>query len=202
MTDVDGRVLRTLRALFTPGLLTTEYLRGRRAPYFGPLKLFLATGSVLTTTWVRTRSADAAFYGLRLDPSAATYIASVVRGLIVGGMSIAITSWALAGGRRRLLDEIAFALHVVSAAALQISVVVWVGAALKLGWGSSKTAPSLLYLLFLPAMILGELYFIVTLRRVYGGAWWAAVLRAIIVTGVGLATLWGVIMYGSRILLM
>jgi Protein of unknown function (DUF3667) len=39
-TDLDGRVARTARALLSPGRLTLEFLRGRRVPYVGPLKLF------------------------------------------------------------------------------------------------------------------------------------------------------------------
>ncbi|HEU0055057.1 MAG TPA: DUF3667 domain-containing protein [Longimicrobium sp.] len=45
--DVDSRTLRTLRALaFRPGVLTREYLAGRRRLYLGPLKLYLGTFAV------------------------------------------------------------------------------------------------------------------------------------------------------------
>jgi len=41
-TQVDGRLLRTLRSLITrPGLLTVAYLEGARKPYVGPVPLFL-----------------------------------------------------------------------------------------------------------------------------------------------------------------
>ena len=40
--DVDGRLLRSLRALLLrPGLLTQEYMRGAWRPYLPPLQLFL-----------------------------------------------------------------------------------------------------------------------------------------------------------------
>lgn len=40
--SLDGRAMRTMRALVTrPGLLTAEYLAGRRQPYSKPLSLFL-----------------------------------------------------------------------------------------------------------------------------------------------------------------
>lgn len=43
-TSIDGRVLRSFRALITqPGLLTVAFLQGRRVPYIGPVALFLAT---------------------------------------------------------------------------------------------------------------------------------------------------------------
>lgn len=43
VTDLDGRVWRTLRALlFQPGLLSREYFNGRRARWLSPVTLFFA----------------------------------------------------------------------------------------------------------------------------------------------------------------
>jgi hypothetical protein len=43
MFDVDSRAVRSLRLLlFSPGTLTLEYIRGRRRPYLGPLRMYLA----------------------------------------------------------------------------------------------------------------------------------------------------------------
>jgi len=42
LTEVDGKLLRSLRGLlFSPGLLSREYMDGRRARYTSPLSLFL-----------------------------------------------------------------------------------------------------------------------------------------------------------------
>lgn len=42
LLDVDSRVLRSLRMLFTrPGFLTTEYIKGRRISYLPPVRLYL-----------------------------------------------------------------------------------------------------------------------------------------------------------------
>ena len=43
ITDVESsKIFKTLKAMFTkPGLLTTEYLAGRRGNYIGPIKLYL-----------------------------------------------------------------------------------------------------------------------------------------------------------------
>ena len=44
LTDVDGRLLRSLRSLVArPGLLTVAYAEGRRKPFIGPVSLFLTT---------------------------------------------------------------------------------------------------------------------------------------------------------------
>ena len=41
--ELDGRLLRTLLPfLFRPGFLTLEFVRGRRARYISPIRLFLA----------------------------------------------------------------------------------------------------------------------------------------------------------------
>jgi hypothetical protein len=40
--DVDSRLFRSFRVLLTrPGLLTAEYIAGRRRPYLGPVQIFL-----------------------------------------------------------------------------------------------------------------------------------------------------------------
>ncbi|HXR62559.1 MAG TPA: DUF3667 domain-containing protein [Rudaea sp.] len=47
LTDLDGRVWRTVRALlFQPGLLSREYFEGRRARWLAPVSLFLAVSVI------------------------------------------------------------------------------------------------------------------------------------------------------------
>jgi hypothetical protein len=190
--ELDGRVLSTARALASPGRLTAEFQRGRRALYLGPLKLALLTSVVLTTTWVTTRGVDTRYYGLATaDGSTVEYINAVVRGSLAGSAAIAIGSWALAGGRRRLLDEAVFALHLNAALSLLATAVIWLGTVWKLVWGTAAATPSgvpsLPYLLFLPAGAVALVYITLALRRVHGGAWFPAVLRAVILGAVGLA---------------
>ena len=40
------KTLRTLRGLLTPGLLTAEYLAGRRQPHLNPFKLYLVCAAI------------------------------------------------------------------------------------------------------------------------------------------------------------
>src|SRR5262245_34174834 len=40
------KTLHTLRALLTPGLLTADFLAGRRQPYLSPLKLYLVCAAI------------------------------------------------------------------------------------------------------------------------------------------------------------
>lgn len=44
--NIDSKLFRTLRWLFVPGRLTTEYFIGKRKSYVHPLRLFLVTGVI------------------------------------------------------------------------------------------------------------------------------------------------------------
>ena len=46
ITNVDGRLARTLRALLQPGALTLAWVAGRRASYLPPLRLYLLVSVV------------------------------------------------------------------------------------------------------------------------------------------------------------
>ena len=47
LLDVDSRVLRSLRLLFTkPGFLTSEYVKGRRVRYVPPVRMYLVASVV------------------------------------------------------------------------------------------------------------------------------------------------------------
>lgn len=200
-TDVDGRVVRTLRGIVSPGRLTLDFLRGRRTPYVGPLKLFLIAGAALSTTWALTRGIDARYYGYAIDQSPGAYIRTVVRGLLLASILLAVTSWLLWRGRRRLIDETVFSVHLVTAVSLWMTVVVWIGTAWKLAWGSDARVPSgvpsLVNLVFIPAAILALLYVAVAIRRVHGLVWWAAAARTIVFGIVGTAAVRAAIMSGG-----
>ena len=106
-------------------------------------------------------------------------------------VAIAVSSWILSVGRRRLLDEVVFSLHVVAAISLWTAFTIWLATAWKVAWLTASRVPSggpsLIYLLFLPAVVVGLVYITVATRRVHGVAWWAAALRTLVFAGVGIA---------------
>ena len=200
--DLDGRVLRTARALGSPGRLAAEFLRGRRAPYLGPLKLALLAGSVLTATWISTRGVDARYYGMApYEASSGTYIQAVVRGSLAAAGAVAVAGWVLARERRRLLDEVVFALYLVAALSLGAAAVLWLGTLWKATWGTAANTPAavppLPYLLFLPACSAGVAYVAGATRRVHGGPWWAVALRALLLSAAGLAAVTAGAIFGA-----
>jgi len=57
LTDVDGRLLRSVRTLVaSPGLLTVAYAEGRRKPFIGPVSLFLSTNVLFFAVETLTKS--------------------------------------------------------------------------------------------------------------------------------------------------
>ena len=200
--DLDGRAVRTMRALVSPGRLTLDFLLGRRAPYLGPFKLFLLAGTALTTTWIVTRGVDAHYYGYRADGAAATYIDVAVRGSLTAGGVIAIANWAVNLGRRRMLDHAVFALHLVASLMLWAAAIIWLGTGWKATWGTDTATPgripSLPLLFYLPSAIIALGYIIVAVHRVYAGRWWSTTLRALLITAVGVTAVYEVLTHGLR----
>lgn len=194
-TDLDGRLVGTARALASPGRLTLAFLAGQRVRYVGPVKLFLAGGTALTATWLATRGVDARFYGLPAGTygSAAGYIDAVVRGTVgsVGLMSVG--SWVCALGRRRWLDEIVFALHLVATLSLGTAATIWIAAAWKHLWGTVAAVPSgipeLPLLLFAPAAAAGIAWTFAASRTVHGGPWWHTAIRTLVLVIAGAVAL-------------
>jgi len=199
-TDLDGRAFRTTRALVSPGRLTLEFLHGRRAPYLGPIKLFLLAGTALTTTWIVTRGVEAHYYGYRADAAPAAYIGMVVRGSLTAGIAIAISSWAVDRGRRRMLDDAVFALHLVASLMLWTAAIVWIGTGWKAMWGTvaatPRRIPGLPFLLFLPSAIVALGYIAVAVHRVYAGRWWSTAFRVLLIGAVGVTAVYEVLTHG------
>lgn len=76
LLDVDGRLLRTLRALLLhPGRLTTEYLAGRRTRYVRPVRLYL-TLSVLYFVALSLKSGGMPAAGAPATPAGASTAAT------------------------------------------------------------------------------------------------------------------------------
>jgi hypothetical protein len=57
--SLDSRLLRTLRALLRPGHLSVLYLRGKRAPFLRPFRLYLVASLVLFSTILALETPDA-----------------------------------------------------------------------------------------------------------------------------------------------
>lgn len=172
--DVDGRAFRTLRDLFLhPGVLTNEFLAGRRQLYTPPFRLYLVTSVVffVVTAWV-------AGQGILLNEgqtleSDAQGQARFVSDALPRLMFVMLPVFALllkAAYRHRLyFDHLIYSLHLHSAA--------YVVLAFMLPLEQDDL------LLALPQLALfGYLLasFVISMHRVYGASWLVTCIKAII----------------------
>ena len=203
VTSADGRLWRTLRALFVPGKLTDEFFAGRRGLYVRPVRLFLVL-NVLLFLWVgwfggQGFVGDASFYRSNwrfAQPMTAAAAAAGVSDAVYDAafsqrarvlaptlIAVFIPAFALAfalvlaPARRPLVRHAVFATHYV--AVLMATTVL----------GSLMLALPLVVVLALTGeiaynmddsvtlpvfLVLWSAYLVVGIRRVYGVPWWGA----------------------------
>ena len=213
VTSADGRLWRTLRALFVPGKLTTEYFAGRRGLYVRPVRAFLVV-NVLFFLWVGWIGApgfagDASLYRgnwrfaeAMTEAAAAAGVSGDVydaafsqRARVLAPTLIAVfvpvlagvLALALAPARPPLVRHAVLATHLV-AVMMASSVLVSLALALPLLVVRAITggvAYNLSDNVLMPVfVVLWSVYLVVGIRRVYGTPWWGAALA-----GVGVASL-------------
>ena len=173
--DIDGRAWRTLRTLFQrPGLLTREFLAGRRMHYTPPLRLyvFISVAFFLAMAW-------AASAGLLLDPQQTLNIDAESQAQFVSGrlpriMFILMPVFALllklAHWRSLYFEHLIFSLHLHSAAYLILIL------ALPFEQLADSSVAALLAQVAVLSWFLLYLYF--AMRRVYEAGRVATSIRA------------------------
>lgn len=201
VTSADGKLWRTLRALFVPGKLTEEYFAGRRGLYVRPVRIFLVI-NILFFVWFGFAGAsgvlgDASFYrgNYRFEEvmeaaaagvSAETYDAAFsARARALAPTLIAVfvpvyavfLALALFPARRSLAHHAVFATHFT---AVLMALLALVTAALyaPIAVVQALTADVLYNLddsALAPIMVVAlSAYLVVGLRRVHDLPWWGA----------------------------
>ena len=206
-THFDYRSLRALKILgLKPGLLTREYLDGRRKPYIGPLQLFVIMNVVFALLGGQT------FRVPMTVPDSDTF-ASMKRGLLSDAQArhpaseeefakefdrtagVQAKTWifsmiplyalflaVLYGFRRYFFEHLVFATHLYAFLLLWILVVgISLGLARRAAGGlvSLQTFNAVVTLVVLVGLVA---YFFLALRRTYGDGRIAAAARALVLT--------------------
>lgn len=202
---VNGRLPRTLRALFVPGLLTRDWLDGRRTRYAHPLRLFLVCGLAL---FALPRLFPTELYGgidlADLTPgraASAIWSDAFDPGLADAGPTVMIVVMPLFAVLLRLLyvrsgrlytEHLVFALNMHSVAFLLLLPVLFVA-----GWESRLPDWAEVPLVMVPiAVIVVQL--IGGLMRVYGSSLVGALLRTpVLIGGQFLIVLIGLLIGGT-----
>lgn len=200
LSDVDGRVLRSLRRLFSsPGFLTQEHFEGRRAAWLPPIRLYLVVSvayfAVSSLTGQAGPTIDIEVAGdtdeetveelQRFGYSSDAELDRVIRDAEATWMPRAmfvlmpifagLVQLAQRRSGRRYPHHLIFALHAHTA---------WFGVFALLGLighllGSEPVSSAL----GIAAILYALAYLALAFRRVYGGTWPRAILQSIIVGG-------------------
>jgi hypothetical protein len=218
--DVDGRLWRSLRVLFTkPGLLTNELFAGRRAGYVSPFRLYLvfaaivfaatafAGGRALITPQGNTIDLGMGFT-VTFDPSRpgdrekmiayAQRIVTTRTEWQPRVMLLAVPMLALAvmgttwRARRHYPQHVQFTLHVL---AVVFAAIAALSVLPPLPRGSIATAwrtAGGLAVVRQAIELAVYVYVVMAFRRVYGGGWLVNILRALVVAAL-FTLLWNLV---------
>jgi hypothetical protein len=186
---VDGKIFRTLKLLVAkPGMLTTEFLAGRRARYISPLRLYLTCSLLFfalaalapvderpffkITSGGRSGVAFEAAEQLRQQTIEANraIVHALPRAMFVLMPVFALGTWILYRKARRFYaPHLYYSLHFHAFAFLALTVM----AALRFAQGAAASIGSLMPLLL-------WVYLYLSLRRVFGGTWLQTIVKGTI----------------------
>jgi hypothetical protein len=174
--EVDGRTIRTFRTMILqPGVLTSEFLNGRRRTYTSPLRLYLVISVVffLFGAWIAQQ-------GLLLDPGQtveqnaaeqARFMSDALPRLMFLLLPVFALLLKLAIWRRLYFDHVIFSIHLHS--------IVYVTLAVMLPFENMTHWLPLLIQVALLVYIVR--YLLISVRHVYQLKWPAAVAKSFVV---------------------
>ena len=171
--DVDGRVWRTLHTMFRhPGMLTSEFLAGKRRMYTSPLRLYIVVSVAffIWAAWIASRGLllDA---GQTMDNDAggqAQFLAEYLPRLMFVFLPLFAALLKIAFHRRLYFDHLIHSLHMHTVAYIVLAVMLPLE---EVGhW----------FLIALQTLVFAYFPFnvVVSIRRVYMTGWAVAVLKA------------------------
>jgi hypothetical protein len=174
--DLDGRAWRTVKTLFLhPGLLTSEFLAGKRRAYTSPLRLylFISVSFFILMAWVASQGMLLEL-GQSPGPDAAMqarFMSDELPRLMFVLLPVFALLLKIFFSRRLYFDHLIFSVHLHSAAYVVLALM------LPLERVSTNSWPALILQVALFAYFI--IYLIVSLRRVYRTTWIGATVRAV-----------------------
>ena len=174
--ELDGRAALTVKTLFRhPGMLTSEFLAGRRRAFTPPLRLYLviSISFFILISWLANK-------GLLLEPGQTTGQKSADQAQFLSDdlprlMFVLLPIFALllkAAYRQRLyFDHLIFSIHLHSSAYVVLALMLPIEEMANTNIGLAITQV-VLFGYFIA-------YFLLSLRRVYGSGWLVTSAKAI-----------------------
>ena len=214
ITSADGRLWRSVRALFAPGKLTEEFFAGRRGVYVRPVRLFLVV-NVLFFLWVgwfggqgfvgdaslyranwrfdRAMTAEAVEAGVPGEVYDAAFsqrarvLAPTLIALCIPAFAV-VLGLVMAPARSPLVRHAVFATHYVAvlmASTVLVSVVLAAPLFVILAV-TGEARYNLDDAVLLPVLLVTwSAYLVAGVRRVYAVPWWGAAVAGLVVATAG-----------------
>ena len=171
--DVDGRAGRTLRTMFRyPGLLTSEFLAGKRRMYTSPLRLYIVVSIAffIWAAWIASRGL-LLDVGQSVDADAggqAQFLSDDLPRLMFLLLPMFAALLKIAFHRRLYFDHIIHSLHLHTVAYIILAVMLPLE---EVAHWSLIALQTLIFAYF-------PVYVVVSIRRVYETGWIVAALKA------------------------
>lgn len=173
--ELDGRAALTIKTLFLhPGVLTSEFLAGRRRTYTSPLRLYLviSISFFILVAWL-------AQSGLMLEPGQDPGFDAAVQAQFLSDdlprlMFLLLPMFALlmkvVYSKRLYFDHLIFSLHLHSAAYVVLAMMLPL----------EELANRYFVLVLVQAVVLAYFlaYFVIAMRRVYQSTWLAVAAKS------------------------
>ena len=197
--DIDGRAFRTLRILFLqPGVLTQEFLAGRRRAFTPPLRLYLviSVSFFVLVAWLAAR-------GILLDPGQKFDLDAASQSRFMSDelprlMFVLLPAFAvllkLAFWRRLYFDHLIYSIHLHSAAYVVLAFMLPMEQIASEHW-----LPMVAQVALLAYFVA---YFTISLHRVYRSGWLAASLKSFAILIAYLGIVGGLIEASSNFLIL
>ncbi|MDJ0748602.1 MAG: DUF3667 domain-containing protein [Woeseiaceae bacterium] len=173
--EVDGRAWLTIKTLFRhPGVLTSEFLAGRRRKYTPPLRMYLVV-SITFFVLVAWLAQSGALLDLGQDPVfdaavQAQFLSDELPKLMFVLLPVFALLMKALYFRRLYFDHLIFAIHLHTAGYLILALLLPLEnfADLNIGWAILQGVVGAYFLA----------YFFIAVRRVYESSWLITTLKA------------------------
>ena len=176
--DIDGRAFRTLKTLLLqPGVLTSEFLAGRRKKYTPLLRLYLviSLSFFVVAAWL-------AGHGVLLDPeltpnidaaSQAQFLSDDLPRLMFVLLPVFALTLKLAYRQRLYFDHLIYSIHLHSASFVVLAALLPLERVADTHW-----VPLVLQLVLLGYFLW---YFTISLHRVYRSSWLVTGIKSFVI---------------------
>lgn len=192
--NIDSRWFITVKHLFTkPGVVTSEYIEGKRASYLPPLRIYISISIVYFLIVELIDSNQIFFVNFGVDDGSAGNLAKVIQYALFFLVPVLAGLSKLLYRKRKqfYVEHLIFSFHIHSIWLVLLMFelfTVWLNKTFEIGWVTIVAG-----ILSFPAQLGTFLYVVLYLKRLYNQSWIKTILKTLILMVLYIAALVAVI---------